>query len=86
MSDVHGSALKKHISCLVKVRITAPLDGAPDVVMEWQVRRDNFTGMSFFEHDPTLHRKRVPPLVNPCTKASLLLIKEDTFPQLGCSR
>ena len=54
MSDVHGSALKKHISCLVKVRIAAALDGAPDVVMEWQVRRDNFTGMSFFEHEPTL--------------------------------
>ena len=54
MSDVHGSALKKHISCLVKVRIAAALDAAPDVVMEWQ--------------------------------ASLLLIKEDTFLQLGCSR
>ena len=57
MSDVHGSALKKHISCLVKVRIAAALDGAPDVVMEWQVRRDNVTGMSFFEHEPTLQDK-----------------------------
>ena len=37
MSNVHGSALKKHISCLVKVRIAAALDGAADVVMEWQV-------------------------------------------------
>ena len=49
MSDVHGTALKKHISCLVKVRIAGALDGAPNVVKVWQVRRDNFTGMSFFE-------------------------------------
>ena len=51
MSDVHGSALKKHISSLVKVRIATALYGAPDVVMEWQVRRNNFTRMSFVEHD-----------------------------------
>ena len=73
MSDVHGSALKKHISCLVKIRIAEVLDGAPDVVKEWQVRRDNFTVMSFFDHELTLQRQRVPPLVNPCTEASLLL-------------
>ena len=71
MSNVHGSALKKHISCLVKIRIAEVLDGAPDVVKGWQVRRDNFTGMSFFEHELTLQRPRVPPLVNPCTEASL---------------
>ena len=81
MSDEHGSALKKHISCLVKIRIAEALDGVLDVVKEWQVRRDNFTGMCFFEHEPTLQRQRVPPLVNPCTEASLLLIKEDTFLQ-----
>ena len=44
MSDVHGSALKKHISCLVNVRIAAALDGAPDVVMEWQVRETTSLG------------------------------------------
>ena len=37
--------------------------------------------MSFFEHELTLQRQRVPPLVNPCTEASLLLIEEDTFLQ-----
>ena len=71
MSDVHGNALKKHISCLVKVRIAAALDEAPDVVMEWQVRRDIFTGTSFFVHEPTLQRKMVLPLVNLCTVTSL---------------
>eukprot|EP00450_Noctiluca_scintillans_P038759 CAMPEP_0194477338 /NCGR_PEP_ID=MMETSP0253-20130528/1102_1 /TAXON_ID=2966 /ORGANISM="Noctiluca scintillans" /LENGTH=985 /DNA_ID=CAMNT_0039316301 /DNA_START=74 /DNA_END=3031 /DNA_ORIENTATION=+ len=81
MSNEHGSALKKHISCLVKMRMAEAADGAPDDVKEWQVRRDNFTGMSFFEHERTLQRRRVPPLVNPCTEASLMLIKEDTFLQ-----
>ena len=71
MSDVHGNALKKHISCLVKVRIAAALDEAPDVVLEWQVRRDIFTGTSFFVHEPILRRKKVRPLANPCTVTSL---------------
>ena len=30
-------------------RIAEALDGALDVVKVWQVRRNNFTGMSFFE-------------------------------------
>ena len=49
MSDVHGTALKKHISCLVQICIAGALDAAPNVVKVWQVRRDNFTYMSFFE-------------------------------------
>ena len=44
------------------------LDGAPVVVKEWQVGRDNFTGMSFLEQDRVLQKGRVPPLVNPYTK------------------
>ena len=44
------------------------LDGAPVVVKEWQVGRDNFTGMSFLEQDRVLQKRRVPPLVNPYTK------------------
>ena len=70
-NNEHDSALKKHISCLVKVRIATALDEAPDVVMEWQVRRDIFTGTSFFVHEPTLQRKKVPPLFNLCTVTSL---------------
>ena len=70
-NNEHDSALKKHISCLVKVRIATALDEAPDVVMEWQVRRDIFTRTSFFVHEPTLQRKKVPPLFNLCTVTSL---------------
>ena len=29
IGDVHGTALKKHISCLVKICIAGALDGAP---------------------------------------------------------
>ena len=41
--------------------------GVSVVVKEWQVCRNNFTGMSFFEHNLVLQRRRVP-LANPCTK------------------
>ena len=70
-NNEHDSALKKHISCLVKVRIATALDEAPDVVLEWQERRDIFTGTSFFVHEPTLQREKVPPLFNLCTVTSL---------------
>ena len=49
ISDGHGTALKKRISCLVKICIAEALDGALDVVKVWQVRRKYFIGMSFFE-------------------------------------
>ena len=57
MSNEHDSALKIYISCLAKMRIKDALVGAPNYV-NWQVRRDNFTVLSFFEHDRILQRHR----------------------------
>ena len=58
ISNEHDSALKIYISCLVKMRIKDALVGAPNFVKMWQVRRDTFTLLSFFEHDRILQRHR----------------------------
>ena len=58
VSNEHDNTLKIHIACLDKMRIADASDGAPNYVKMWQVRRDNFTKLSFFEHERSLQRHR----------------------------
>ena len=53
---VHGEALC--LEQVAKMRIADAPDGAPNYVKMWQVRRNNFTGLSSFEHEQNLQNHR----------------------------